>query len=427
MVEREDFALIVVQHPDAAVVGERTRIPDGDLLELGRHSHCFGAGALDVPRLSRNHATVSRDGSAFRLTDRASRNGTYVNGARIEEAEVHEGDLIGLGEVGVMLHRGPVDYQPPRHPKLLGVSFATLRLLEAIAQVAEADSTVLIGGETGVGKDVVARCVHDASGRSGAFVALNCGGLAEGVVQSELFGHAAGAFSGATATRGGLVNEAAGGTLFLDEVGECSPQLQTSLLRLIEQREFRAVGSDRLETTDARFIAATHLDLEKAVSEGRFRADLYNRLNVWRLHVPPLRSRREDILPLARAFADRERGETTLFNQKLPIALLRYRWPGNVRELQSVMVQAARSSLGKERVRLPRELRERLKAADEVSAATPVQPLEASPRRPPNDELRARLRAVHGNVKLLAEQLHVSRNTMYRWLRKADIEPDQMR
>src|SRR5690606_38022727 len=228
------------------------------------------------------------------VRDLGSRNGTYVNGARVERAELSEGDVISLGAVVLVFGRGPLTHQPPRDPLLVAVSPAIAAVLAETEAVAPEPGT-----------ELVAQRLHDKSGRSGSFVAINCGGIAEGVAQSELFGHARGAFSGAGIERPGLVASAAGGTLLLDEIGDAPAPLQTSLLRLLESGEYRRVGSDELRVSDARFVAATHVDLRAAVASGAFRQDLMARLSRWVIEVPPLRSRREDVIPIALALARR--------------------------------------------------------------------------------------------------------------------------
>jgi transcriptional regulator with PAS, ATPase and Fis domain len=210
-----------------------------------------------------------------------------------------------------------------------------------IARVAPTDLPLLLLGETGTGKERCARAAHARSPRqAGPFVAVNCGALPEGLLEAELFGHARGAFTGAFAARGGLIDEAAGGTLFLDEVGDASPALQVRLLRLLAERRHRRVGETRERASDVRIVAATHEDLERAVGEGRFRADLWYRLAAVDVTLPPLRARGTDVLRLAHAFlAPRRPGAA--FDRAARAALLRHPWPGNVRELEWAVARAA--------------------------------------------------------------------------------------
>jgi two-component system, NtrC family, response regulator AtoC len=228
---------------------------------------------------------------------------------------------------------------------VIGHSDVIRQLIEVARKVARHPSTVLITGESGTGKEVVARLIHDASPRANMpFVPVNCGAIPEALLESELFGHAKGAFTGATSDRRGLFEEADQGTIFLDEIGELPQMLQVKLLRVLQEREIRRVGDSVSRSVDVRVITATARDLETEVSAGGFRADLFYRINVVRLHLPPLRERREDVPELARHFLD-------VFNRRLgtkvqgltPAAmqrLLEYPWPGNVRELENVIERA---------------------------------------------------------------------------------------
>jgi two-component system response regulator HydG len=225
---------------------------------------------------------------------------------------------------------------------IVGDSAAARALLERIARVGPAAAPVLIRGETGVGKELVARALHGRSGRTGPFVPVNCTALAENLLESELFGHVRGAFTGATTARRGLFVEADDGTLFLDEIGDISPTLQSKLLRVLDDGSVRAVGADVARATNVRVIAATHVDLEARLRDGAFRADLFYRLNVVPIVVPPLRARPEDIPLLVEHFLARARrrnpgARLTGFSAELVAALERGEWPGNVRELENVV------------------------------------------------------------------------------------------
>ena len=217
-------------------------------------------------------------------------------------------------------------------------------LLEEIERVAPSDAVVLVQGETGTGKEVVARHVHALSKRAGPFVAVNCGALSQSLIETELFGHQAGAFTGANETRGGWFEAAHGGTLFLDEIGDLPVPMQVKLLRVLQEREVVRVGSRKPIAIDVRLIAATNVDLAKSVSAGTFRLDLYYRLNVVGLRLAPLRERREDILPLAEHFLRLHGQRSGLASLSLsPQAsqrLLAYSWPGNIRELENVLYAA---------------------------------------------------------------------------------------
>jgi len=218
-------------------------------------------------------------------------------------------------------------------------------VLELARKVATTDAAVLIEGESGTGKEIIARAIHAASARrTHPFVAVNCGALPEGLLESELFGHERGSFTGAVASKRGLFEEAHDGTLFLDEIGEMTPALQVKLLRALQSGEIRRVGENRNIKVNARIIAATNRDLKRAVAVGRFRDDLYYRLKVFPIHIPPLRERPEDILPLAETFLRRARekytGKARTFSPPAARALRAYSWPGNVRELEHAIERA---------------------------------------------------------------------------------------
>ena len=251
--------------------------------------------------------------------------------------------------------------------EILGRSAALRKVLADISQVAPTDATVLLAGETGTGKELVAKAIHLASARrEGPFVAVNCAAIPANLIESELFGHEKGAFTGATGKRRGRFALADGGTLFLDEIGELSLELQVRLLRVLQEREFAPVGSSRTVKVDVRVLAATHRDLAREVESGGFRRDLFYRLNVFPLHLPPLRERDEDVALLAEAFTER-------YARRLGRAiappdeaqrrrLLAYDWPGNVRELQNVVERAVITSTGG-RLNLDRALPEAAGAA----------------------------------------------------------------
>jgi formate hydrogenlyase transcriptional activator len=229
--------------------------------------------------------------------------------------------------------------------QIIGNSASLRRVLKRVGTVAPTDSTVLIYGETGTGKELIARAIHDLSPRSSKpFVKLNCAAIPTGLLESELFGHEKGAFTGAIAQRIGRFEVADGGTIFLDEIGEIPLELQTKLLRVLQEREFERLGSSRTLCTDARLIAATNRDLEAMVSEQKFRPDLFFRLNVFPVHVPPLRERQGDIPLLVRQFTQQFSRRMKKVMETIPSAtiddLCRYHWPGNIRELQNVIERA---------------------------------------------------------------------------------------
>src|SRR5512138_80841 len=268
----------------------------------------------------------------------------------------------------------------------VGRSDAMLQVFKTAARVAASDATVLILGESGTGKELVARAIHSASPRAqGPFVPVDCGAIAEGVLESELFGHVRGAFTGAQQARRGLFEEASHGTIFLDEIGDVGPGLQARLLRALQEGTIRRVGANEAIPVDARVVAATNKDLEEAVKAGRFREDLYYRLNVVTLRIPPLRERREDVPLLAEHFAAKHaRGDGAISPEAREL-LVRYPWPGNVRELENVVARAL--ALNPSGVVVPADLPEHVREA----AAAPGEPSKALPLapgyRPTLDEL----------------------------------------
>ncbi|MEZ4439607.1 MAG: sigma 54-interacting transcriptional regulator [Polyangiaceae bacterium] len=428
--------LTVVHHPHPDFVGRRLVVERK--VTLGRGRSELGAGGLDDDLLSRAHAELEPLGEGLVVRDLESRNGTYVDGQAVREAPLVPGSVLGIGAISMVLGRGPRRFTAPDDPLLIGLSPALAQVLDDIRAVAREPLTVLIRGETGVGKELVARRIHELSGRRGELVAVNCGAVGDSVLQSELFGHARGAFSGAERDRPGLVAAAEGGTLFLDEIGDASPQLQTALLRLLQDRVYRPVGSDRSRESDARFIAATHQRLDPAVAEGRFRQDLLARLRRFVIAVPPLRERREDILPIARSYLAERLGPAVSLDRRLAVALLLHPWPDNVRGLVAVLDNAAMDAEGGRVGLTPRvverlddlaRLAEVVPSSEATTAEAPADPERERFRkqRPDGPYLEQRLQALGGNVKELAAELGVSRNTLYRWFREAGLDPKSFR
>jgi two-component system response regulator HydG len=292
------------------------------------------------------------------------------------------------------------------------------RVLELARRVAQVDSTVLISGESGVGKERVARLLHEESPRaSGPFLAINCGALSETLLESELFGHARGAFTGAIRDRPGLLEAASGGTLFLDEVGDMPLSVQVKLLRALQERQIRRVGENRDRPIRVRIVAATHRELAREVEAGHFRKDLYYRLRVVELRVPALRERREDILPLARALiaaaARRMACRAPSLTPRAADQLTRHAWPGNVRELENAMERAVALAQSKriELEDLPEEIRGALPAP---VASGGVRTLESLER----DYILAALEHNGGNQTVTARQLGIGAATLYRKLKR---------
>lgn len=252
--------------------------------------------------------------------------------------------LDALGEILDEIHAAhrPVarNNAPPRASRLIGQSAGMHAVRRLVGQVAPSMATVLIQGESGTGKEVVARQIHELSGRKGPFVAVNCGAIPEHLLESELFGHERGAFTGAVAARAGRFEQAAGGTFFLDEIGDMPTVMQVKLLRVLEERSIERVGGNKSIPVDVRLVAATHRDLQHCIGSGKFREDLYYRLSVFPIDIPPLRDRPEDVPPLVEEFIMRQQSEQSFGLQITADAmrlLCEYAWPGNVRELANLV------------------------------------------------------------------------------------------
>lgn len=421
--------LVIAWHAEPVWIGTAVPLSPELPLVIGRASDSFGPGVLDDGRLSRRHLELVWHGNEVLARDLGSLNGSTINGAPLVEAVLEPGDVLGLGNL-YFVFRWAVPRTPRApHPVLVGPSAALAAVLDEVDRVAAHPTTVLLLGETGTGKELVARAVHEASGRTGAFVPVNCGGFSEELLQSELFGHTRGAFSGAAAPRRGLVLAAEEGTLFLDEIGEAPPGVQVSLLRLLQDREVRQVGSDRPVKVDVRFVAATNRDLDAEVAAGRFRADLLARLQRWVIRLPPLRERREDILPVALSAAANAADRPMAIPRALALQLLTHPWPGNLRELVGV-VERLVIEAGDEDT-LPRAeglvSPPRVVPASTTTSSTTPRPDRRPKERPSVDALRVLLADEGGNMRALASRLGVGRSTLYRWFEEAGIKAEEER
>ncbi len=389
------------------------RMRDTGKVTVGRE----GDLVVPDPEASRRHIEIARAPGyeVLRVKDADSANGLFLGGRRVESGYLHAGAVLRLG--GALLAYAEV----PEHPALRdlkpmpGVSLARA-LAEAVADaVAPTRIPVLVSGPTGAGKELVARRLHDGSGRSGPLVPVNCAAIPRELVGSELFGHVKGAFSGAQGAREGLFVSANGGTLFLDEVAELPPEQQSALLRVLQEGRVRPVGSDSEVTVDAR-VVATHQDLEALAETGAFRSDLYARLAGMVVELPGLAERREEVLTLLCHFLGDREVPLTL---EAAEALLLYEWPRNVRELQ----MAARA------------LEVFIDSVDSVDLSLlppAVQraapgPEEAADDRPGPEALAELLGRHGGNVAQVARELGQHRQQVYRWLRTYGIDAAQFR
>jgi DNA-binding NtrC family response regulator len=337
------FRLTVIEGLDAGKV----HASSGARTVVGAHPSA--TVVLSDRSVSRFHLEIalSEDGAAV-VRDLGSRNGTEVDGTRVVEAYLKDGAVLALGQTRLRFSLGDEQIRVPVSEKdrlglLAGRSVAMRAVFSVLERAATSDATVLLSGETGTGKEATAETLHETSARKdGPLVVVDCGAVPPALLESELFGHEKGAFTGAQTARAGAFERASGGTIFLDEIGELSADLQPKLLRALESRTVKRVGGDDYRPVDVRVIAATNRDLRAEVNAGRFRPDLYYRLAVVELRLPPLRERRED-LPLlveellTRMGATAHRDAAPLRAPDFVAELARHAWPGNVRELRNYL------------------------------------------------------------------------------------------
>jgi DNA-binding NtrC family response regulator/predicted hydrocarbon binding protein len=347
---------------------------------------------------------------------------SFFQAADLQKKVLELSDQINRQQDELVRHRQELAAQASQ-PGLMPVEVRSpvfLRTLELATRVSKFDTTVLITGETGSGKEILARYIHQNSSRANRpMLAINCSALPETLLESELFGFRAGAFTGATRNHAGLFEEASGGTLFLDEIGDITPAMQVKLLRVLQEREIRRVGESHSRPVDVRVISATNQNLEKLVAEGRFREDLFYRLHVVNIRIPPLRERRDDILPLARYFLKNCSSRLHLQDLRMAPAcvdlLLNYPWPGNVRELENAIEHAAVMCGGK--VIAPDILPiAKTQAAVEVRSASPYRSLAEIE----TDHIRQVLKLTGGNRSETARILKIGEATLYRKLKQME-------
>lgn len=419
----------------------------GGLVSVGRH------GDIQLPHnsVSRQHATLEcRDGEWY-VKDAGSRNGTFVSNVSVQRGRLKSGDILRFGSVRLKFtcgdgfegefgngdetrtfaQTGVSGFsQSGGLTSLVGRSTPLKEAMQLAVRAAKSDATVLVCGESGTGKELFARLVYEESRRrKGKYLAVNCSAIEQNLLSSALFGHEKGAFTGADRQKKGLFEEADGGTLFLDEIGELSHDMQVKLLRVLQEGEFMRVGGIEPVKVDVRVIAATNRNLPEAVKEGRFREDLYYRLNVIQINLPPLRDRPGDVGDLVLHFAETIGGPARGVSPEAMAALCAYSWPGNVRQLRNMMERTIILSPNDE-LRLedfPEEIRmaaNRMPAGAEAVSAPAVTEPQPGPSRISSlaDFESAHIRAVldecGGNKKLAAEKLGISRSTLYEKLKE---------
>ena len=401
---------------------------DGTETSIGRAPEC--ELFIDDPKLSRKHASVSVVGGQVVLRDLGSSNGTRVRRTKLAPdvpTRLAVGDVVLLGSTMLVLHEGRSSEVVSKSAAKAADHVPLAAMQPVLERVAASAINVLILGETGTGKEVVARALHQLSPRAAhPMVCVNCAALSAHLLESELFGHERGAFTGAAQAKVGLLESAGQGTVFLDEVGELPLEVQAKLLRVLEQREVLRVGAVKPQPLFARFVAATNRDLEAESERGAFRSDLFFRLNGFTLTIPPLRERRADIEPLARAFVKTAHAQAGRSDglPRLPaetLSLLReHMWPGNVRELRNAIERAL--VLCDDAI-LPEHLPEKVRGR-----AAPHR-VEAGPTEPDVERSRilAALDECAGNQTQAAKLLGISRRTLVTRLGDYDIKRPRKR
>ena len=405
------------------------RYPLRGTMSLGKNSD--NDIVVSASGVSRYHLDLLAAPNKVHIRDNDSKNGTYFNGARITEAEVGAGSIIRIGGPAGVELKIELENQPTVQPSedtrfgpLVGSSYAMRTVYTILERTAPSSATILVTGETGTGKELVAQAIHDASPRRDKpLIIVDCGSIPGNLIESELFGHKRGAFTDAQTDRTGAFEAANGGTLFLDEIGELPIDLQPKLLRAVESRSIQRLGENSRKNIDVRLIAATHRNLEDEVRENRFRQDLFYRLAVVSVSLPPLRERGDDIITIAKHILGQlGQADAIEFDQTISNALLSYNWPGNVRELRNALERAIH--LGAEHA---------IPMAGTAPTSQSVLPGEAPdlPFKEAKEKIvmsfeRAyieRLMARHkGNISAASRDASIDRNYLYRLLKKHELE-----
>ena len=399
--------------------------------------------------MSGRHATLRKSGERWIVEDAGSRNGTLLNGLPVKRAALRDGDVLELGHTLFLFREGvprttddlpDLDATRLAQPAPGTATFVPSLAAEVgrLSTIARSTVSVVIHGETGSGKEVAARALHLLSGRQGPFVAVNCGGLARTLVETELFGYRKGAFSGADEDRPGLMRSAEKGTLFLDEIADLPAPAQAALLRALQEQEVVPVGATRPVKLDVRVLAATHFDLQQQVNQGQFRADLFARISGFTVRLPALRERLEDLGLILVEVLRREAPELlehVVLTTDAARALFRYSWPLNVRELQKCLTAALVLAQGDpiDATHLPEwaraEPQPRTPTVPPPAPARPAsgpRPISAEDERQ-RDELTALLREHKGNISSIARAMGKARMQIQRWLKRFDLDPESFR
>ncbi|MFO0741833.1 MAG: sigma 54-interacting transcriptional regulator [Labilithrix sp.] len=406
----------------------------GRTARLSSPQFVIGSGAnadLQIvdPSVSREHLHLSLEHSGIRARDR-SKNGTKLGGVRINDVLIQADTVLSLGSTSIALQlEAERLVLPLSEQSTFGDAFGSApvmrHLFSILEEAARSDIAVLLEGESGVGKDVLARAIHSASPRKNEpFVVVDCGTMPPNLIESELFGHVRGAFTGATEDRRGLFEEADGGTIFLDEIGELPLDMQPKLLRALEAKEIRPVGGKKTKKADVRVVSATNKKLAEGAKRGTFREDLYYRLAVARVAVPPLRDRPEDILPIATRFLRHTTGDA---NAQIPAdlgsMLAEYSWPGNVRELRNVIERHV--ALGDSAIALLVDEKKVAPQREDLSALPYHEARQLVLERFERDYIPGVLARTNGVVARAAEHAQIARPSFYRLLERLRIADDK--
>ena len=391
-------------------------------IQLGRDTLLLGRGAdapgrLDFPGVSRQHAELFRQGPLYGVRDLGSTNGTYLNGERIKSAALSEGDVLRVGDAVAVAMRVRDNLAPPRTVEAIkGILFGPglAEVLEMVRRLAPDSLPVVLEGATGVGKEGIARALHELSGRKGPLQAVNCGALPVALAEAELFGHRKGAFTGAEQSGIGHIRAADRGTLFLDELYDLAPPLQTKLLRVLQEKQVVPLGETRAVPVDVRIVAASLVPLSELVASRRLREDLAARLAGISITVPPLASRRVDIpILLGHFLRQHSGGRPPGVDGRLLEHLLLSPWPGNVRELE-LLARRLLALRGQEPI-LRRSMLEAGRSAATIPAKAAGRRRGSEDATPDLQRLRERF-AEHGNLSRAAQEAGISRQRAYRLL-----------
>ncbi len=379
---------------------------------------------LDHPSIEERHCRLETKNQKLYIKDLRSSRGTFINGAKVIEAELKDGDIMTLGELEFVIH--DLNQSKPKFP-LMSKSEKWNNQLKTLESVCLTNNTVLLLGASGAGKDVIARTLHEHSvRRNQPFQSVNCSALTETLIESELFGHVKGSFTGAISDRKGAFEAARGGTLFLDEIGDLSYTLQAKLLRALENEEIRPVGSDKIIQTDVRVIAATHQNLYTKIQEGSFRSDLFYRLNIINIEVPNLKDRMEDFDDLIYSFARLQR---VRFSFQAIQKLKKYDWPGNIRELKNVVTRAATlyPKMYITDTIIDQLINRSGYAADSYASSNKAGSTESVIKEIEKQMIIKRLSANRGSQKLTASDLGMPKSTLHDRLKNYNIDVNQFK